>query len=117
MQDSILNYIKELLGVSLDEDSFDGEIQSAINNAFFTLHQLGIEPEEFKTTKKIFFVKGIETTWSEFLSNDNRLEFVKNYIFLKTKLQFENIANNVLKESINSNISELEFRLKTEFEC
>ena len=40
--DSILDTIKKMLGYPTEYTEFDTDIIVAINNAFFSLHQLGV---------------------------------------------------------------------------
>ena len=44
--DSILNSIKQLLGVSEEYHQFDANIIMQINSVFLTLNQLGVGPDE-----------------------------------------------------------------------
>lgn len=41
--DSILDSVKQMLGIEPDDESFDPEIIMHINSAFMTLNTLGIE--------------------------------------------------------------------------
>lgn len=46
MEDSILQSIKKLLGISKEDTSFDTDIIIDINSEFMTLNQLGIGPKD-----------------------------------------------------------------------
>lgn len=103
--DSILISIKKLLGITAEYEHFDADIIMHINAAFSVLTQLGVGPEEG------FSIKDEGATWSDYLKDDSRLEFVKTYISLKTKLGFDPPLNASVIESINRQISELEWRI------
>jgi len=103
--DSILTSIKKLLGIAEDYEHFDPDIIMCINSAFSTLTQLGVGPAEG------FRIEDESTEWSDFLKDDFRLEFVKTYIHLKAKLVFDPPLSSAVIESINRQISELEWRI------
>lgn len=106
MDDSILTSIKKLLGITEEYKHFDIDIIMHINSAFSVLTQLGVGPQ------KGFRIEDDGTEWSEFLLDDNRLEMVKTYIYLKVKLAFDssNLSSAVI-DSINRQINELEWRI------
>lgn len=109
MEDSILLTIKEMIEglVDLDEsdDVFNTELIIYINSAFGILRQLGIGPEEG------FKIKDSTTTWNDFaLGDDNLLESVKDYIYLKVKLKFDPPSSSALVEAMKESIKEHEFR-------
>lgn len=103
--DSILTSIKKLLGIAEDYEHFDQDIIMCINSAFSTLTQLGVGPAEG------FRIEDESAEWSEFLKDDFRLEFVKTYIHLKVKMAFDPPLSSAVIESINRQISELEWRI------
>lgn len=109
MEDSVLLTIKEMLEglVDLDESDgvFDTELIIYINSAFGILRQLGVGPE------KGFKIKDSATSWNDFaLGDDNLLESVKDYIYLKVKLKFDPPSSSALVESMKESIKEHEFR-------
>lgn len=103
--DSILTSIKKLLGITEEYDHFDKDIVMHINSAFSVLTQLGVGPKEG------FSIKDASTTWSELLNDDLRLESVKTYVYYKVKLGFDPPQSSSAIESINRQISELEWRI------
>ena len=103
--DSILISIKKLLGIAEEYDHFDPDIIIHINSTFSVLTQIGIGPEEG------FFIKDASTTWSDYLHNDCRLEFVKKFVYLKVRLGFDPPSSSGAIEAINRQISELEWRI------
>lgn len=108
--DSILTSIKKLLGITEEYEHFDQDIVMHINSAFSVLAQLGVGPEEG------FCIKDASTTWSELLYDDARLELVKTYIYYKVKLGFDPPQSSSAVESINRQISELEWRINATVE-
>lgn len=104
-EESILVYVKKLLGIQSDYDHFDPDIIYGINAAFAILTQLGVGPEDG------FSISDDSTTWNEFVSDTTRLSLIKEYVCLKTRMLFDPPTSNVLSDSINKTISEYEFRL------
>lgn len=102
---SILTSIKKLLGIAEEYEHFDADLIMHINTSISILTQLGIGPS------KGFSIKDESDTWNDFVENDPRLESIKTYIYLKVKLLFDPPLSNAVIESINRNISELEWRL------
>lgn len=108
--DSILTSIKKLLGIAEEYEHFDPDIVMHINSAFSVLTQLGVGPKEG------FRIEDASKTWSEFLYDDTRLEFVKSFIHLKVKLGFDPPLSSAAIEAINRQISELEWRINVAVE-
>lgn len=104
--DSILNTIKKLLGIDIDDDSFDVDIIVNINSAIFSLSQMGIGPKDG------FIVTSIDQKWSDYIdSNIKNVEGVKNYLYLKTKMIFDPPTSSTVIEAFNNSIKELEWRM------
>ena len=105
MNDSILQSIKKLLGLDTTYTDFDQDIIIHINSVFMILRQLGVGPEEgYKITDA-------NNTWSEFMDDDIFIESVKSYIYLKVRLMFDMPQNSSLVQAIQTQITELEWRL------
>lgn len=104
-EESILVYVKKLLGIQSDYNHFDPDIIYGINAAFAVLTQLGVGPESG------FSISDDSTKWDEFVPDTTRLSLIKPYVYLKTKMLFDPPSSNVLTDSINKTISEYEFRL------
>ena len=103
--ESILTSIKKLLGITEEYEHFDSDIIIHTNSAFSVLTQLGVGPKEG------FRIEDESSEWSDFLKDDSRLEFVKTYVHLKVKLVFDPPLSSAVIESINRQISELEWRI------
>lgn len=103
--DSILTSIKKLLGIAEEYDHFDSDLIMHINSVFMVLNQLGVGPVEgFSITDKT-------ETWEDFTQNDLMIQSVKSYVYLKVRLLFDPPSSSAVMESINRQISELEWRL------
>lgn len=110
MEESILNSIKKLLGLSKDYDAFDTDIMIHINTVFMTLNQLGIGPSDgFSITDK-------SDVWKDYILDSKDLEAVKTYIYLKVRLVFDPPLNASVLESMKQTIAELEWRLNVQAE-
>lgn len=105
--ESILTSIKKLLGIDEAYTHFDSDIIMHINSALMVLTQLGVGPEEG------FMIEDDTSTWISFISEENaaKIEAVKSYVYLKVKLLFDPPISSAVIESINRQISELEWRL------
>lgn len=103
--DSILNTIKKLLGIDSEDSSFDIDIMVIINSIIPTLSQIGVGPSNG------FIVTSTDDKWLDYINNTINLEGVKTYIYLRTKLIFDPPGNSTVIESLNKNISELEWRM------
>ena len=110
MEDSILISIKKLLGLTANDTAFDMDIIMHINSVFMILRQLGIGPEEgFKIEDK-------DATWDDYVDEEDNLEAVRTYIYLKVKLIFDPPLSSAVIEANKQMINELEWRLNNEVE-
>lgn len=105
MDDSILISIKKLLGIGEDDEQFDPDILMHINSVFMILTQIGVGPESG------FSIQDDSSKWADFVSDINKIEAIKSYIYLKVRLLFDPPTSSSTMEAINSLISELEWRL------
>ena len=104
-EESILIYVKKLLGIQDDYNHFDPDVIYGINAAFGVLTQLGVGPEEG------FMISDDSAKWNDFVSDTVRLSLIKPYVYLKTRLLFDPPSSTALIDSINKTISEYEYRL------
>lgn len=106
MSESILNTIKTMLDIPLDQDSFDVELIAYINGAFFTLNQLGVGPD------LPFVLTDSNAVWTDFTPDITKLEIVKQYIFLKVKTIFDTASvGSASLSAFERQIAEMEWRL------
>lgn len=107
MMESILLSIKKLLGIMPEYTNFDDDIIIHINTAFAILNQLGVGP------KNGFMIVDENSSWQDY-ANENNLNMVKTYIYLKVRLLFDPPTSSALIESINRTLSEIEWRIYLE---
>lgn len=105
MDSSILNSIKQLLGIEPTETHFDEDIKIHINSAFSNLNQMGVGPA------KSFAIQSQEQTWDDFIDDDTDFNNVKTYIYLKVKLIFDPPLNSNVQQAMEREKNELEWRL------
>ena len=108
--DSILTSIKKLLGIAEDYTAFDTDIIIHINTVLMTLHQLGIGPEEG------FRIEDKTAKWLDFITEEDNLDAVKTYVYLKVKLVFDPPLSSAVMEAIKETIKEYEWRLNVQVE-
>lgn len=103
--DSILTSIKKLLGITEEDTNFDADIVIHINSIFAVLNQLGVGPSE------CFSISGKFEEWNDFISDSNKLEAVKTYVYLRVRLIFDPPQSSAMIEATKETIKELEWRL------
>ena len=105
--ESILDTIKQLLGIPIEDENFDPDIKVYINTVTPNLAQMGIGP------KNGFIVTSKTQLWSEYIDSTLiNLEGVKQYIYLKVKLIFDPPTNSSTIQAINDSLKELEWRMQ-----
>lgn len=106
MIESILESTKRRLAIPEGVDNFDAEIVPLINLAINTLFQLGLGPSDS------YKITGKDETWHDYIGDDKRLEMVKDYLFLKTKLLWDSSSmTGAVIEIYKEQIKELESRI------
>lgn len=104
--DSILTSIKKLLGIAEEYDHFDADLIMHINSVFMILTQMGVGPKEG------FVITGPYEVWTSFLPETGpKLEAVKSYVYLKTRLLFDPPTASAVMDATKSMINEFEWRL------
>lgn len=104
-EESILDYVKKILGIQKEYTHFDPDVIYGINAAFAVLTQLNVGPEEG------FSISDDSTKWNEFIQDIARLSLVKEYVCLKTRLLFDPPTSAALIEVMNKSVAEYEWRL------
>lgn len=104
MTDSILYTIKDYLGASRDDASFDSAILMTLNSVIGFLVQIGIGTAGFIVTSE-------NEIWSDLCSDEANIPYMKMYVCLKTKLIFDPPTNATLLKSMEELIKEAEWRL------
>lgn len=105
MTDSILNSVKEQLGLPAAYSPFDAEIKTYINTALSTLTQLGIGPVDG------FYIAAGTETWSNFMGTDAKLNQVQTYVYLRVKILFDPPAAPSALAAIEKQIEEFGWRI------
>ena len=103
--DSILDSVKKVVSIAPEYDAFDPDIIMHINSVFFTLHQLGIGPEDG------FAIEDEHDMWDTFLEDKLLLNSVKSYIYLRVRMLFDPPPNSFTQASMKEQIQEFEWRL------
>ena len=110
MEENILDSIKKLLGIPEDYTAFDQDIMIHINSVFMILSELGVGPSNGYSLKD-----GTEK-WGDFISDDENLEGIKTYVYMKVKTIFDPPLNSAVLASMKELISEFEWRINNEAE-
>lgn len=106
MVDSILDSTKKALGLELDNTAFDGEVIMHINAVLSTLNQLGAGPNDG------FAIEDSAAVWADLLGDDPRLNDIKQYVAMKTRLAFDPpTASGALLTSLKELTAEAEWRI------
>ena len=102
---SILTSVKKAIGgIYEDDEDFDSDIIMFINSELAELNQLGVGPEGgFSISDKI-------ALWTD-LIDDERLNFVQQYVTLKVKMIFDPPQNSFVMDSLNRKCEELKWRI------
>jgi len=104
MSNSILNTIKQMLGIEEEQTDFDTDILIHINTALNILHQLGGCDEWIQ-------IEGPSTEWDEVTMDIQKIQMIKTWMYMKVKLMFDPPINSTLISSMERQIAELEFRI------
>lgn len=108
--DSILTSIKKMLGIDEEYEQFDPELIMFINSTFGILFQLGVGPKDVP-----FKIESSEESWDEFIQED-QIETVKSYVFMKVKLMFDPPSSSFVLSSYQDLIKEFEWRCNVDAE-
>ena len=105
MSDSVLLSIKQMLGISPEDTSFDVNVIMSINTALTTLMDLGLTEVEDE------IVIDDDMTWDDLLSGRTDIEYVKTYVYQKVKMIFDPPTSTAAIDAMQRSISELEWRI------
>jgi len=102
---SILDSIKEMLGIDSAATNFDKELIIYINGALMILTQLGVGPiQGYSITDKA-------NTWTEIIEGRTDLDAVMTDAYLRVRLIFDPPQNSFLVTSIKEQIQEYDWRI------
>ena len=99
---SILNDVKQSIGIVPDYEAFDPQLIICINSVFSTLHQLGCGPSEG------FVIDGPNEEWDEYIESD-RLNFIRSYVIMKVHVMFDPPTSSIASEAFKSEIDKQEW--------
>ncbi len=103
--DSILTSIKKMLGIIETYTDFDPELIIFINSILSVATSLGVGPAEG------FIITDKDQKWSDWFAEDNELETIKSYVYLRVRMLFDPPTNSAVTKSFEQTIKELEWRL------
>jgi hypothetical protein len=108
MEESILKSTKKVLGIGLDDDSFDLDVITHINSALSNLSQLGVGPEEG------VFIEDDTTDWDALgIESVPILSQTKTLIYLRVRVLFDPPQTSFLQDALAKQILEHEWRIDT----
>ena len=105
MSDSVLLSIKQMLGISPEDTSFDVNVIMCINTALTILMDLGLTEVEDE------MVIDDDMTWDDLLGGRTDIEYVKTYVYQKVKMIFDPPTSTAALDAMQRSISELEWRI------
>lgn len=106
MEESILKTIRGLIGPDVDCGEYDLDLVTAINSAFFTLHQLGVGPSE------TYSITGEKDKWSDFFDTKTKeFQLVKTYVYFSARLDVDPPTVQSLLSAMERRKAECEWRL------
>lgn len=105
MSDSVLLSIKQMLGISPEDTSFDVNVIMSINTALTILMDLGLTEVEDE------IVIDDDVTWDDLLGGRTDIEYVKIYVYQKVKMIFDPPTSTAAIDAMQRSISELEWRI------
>lgn len=106
--DSILNTIKKMLGIPVEDTAFDLDLLVFINGQISKLNQLGVGPEN------PVLIVDKDTEWSLLNTTPTILAMAQNFIFYNVRLSFDPPGNSFIKDSYSNMIQELTWRIEVE---
>lgn len=105
---SILDSVKKVCNIDINDTAFDDELILHINSIFLTLNQLGIGSEI------PYAITNASDSWTDFFDDSPEIEMVKSYIGLKVRMIFDPPTIGAVADAFKSNISEMEWRLNVQ---
>ncbi len=104
--ESILDSVKEALGISADDTAFDSELVLYINAQLSTLRQLGVGPDAG------FMIVGNAETWTDFLGDKElKMNDAKTFTIFRVKLAFDPPPTSYAMDALKEQVQEATWRL------
>ena len=105
MNEKILDSVKTICNIALDDTSFDNDLILYINSALMVVMQ------EWHGMDHAFRIQTSNETWADLLGAEEDNEGVKELIGLKVKLMFDPPTSQAVMQAISDQIKELEWRM------
>lgn len=105
MNDSILNSVKKIIGITEDYKHFDQDLIMHINTILMALTQMGIGNREY------FTINDETATWNDFIGGKADIEAIKTYVALRVKMIFDPPQSSTHLQAIQETIKECEWRM------
>lgn len=107
---TILELVKEQLGINPSDEAFDVELIQDINITLFTLMQLGV------VTRENAALKSKEDTFEELIEDEVLCKAVQTYMYAKVRLIFDPPTSSIVAEALKETVKEYEWRFRSEVE-
>ena len=108
MNDSILNDMKDIVGIDVSNVAFDKQLILYTNSVLRIVNQIGVGSDGFNIT-------GSSETWADFLGDRLAdLTDVKSYVGFKVQLMFDHTLSSIAVDTLKSLTAELESRINYE---
>lgn len=88
MNDSIFETIKAM--IAPEDDAYDVDLLFHVNSALHVVSQLGVGSPTFSASKT--------STWGEFVGDERLLNVIKDYVYVRTRLEFDPPSSSYLVE-------------------
>lgn len=105
MDESILNSLKNMLGILPEDMDFDNELISHTNAFISNLTDIKIGPEEG------FAIEDANAIWSDFVSNVSDMSAAREYLYSSIRLVFDPPSNSFVVTSLEKAKDEAYWRL------
>lgn len=103
MEDSVLDSIKQMLGIYSDDTAFDAELIMHINNAISDLLHVGKNMPDYA-------IKDANDLWSGLLDSEALIGQARQYIYCKVRLIFDPPSNSFVVTELEKAKDEAQWR-------
>ena len=106
MSDSILQTVKDQIGIDRKNVDFDRDLIMCINPILFILYQEGLTDDNYE-------IQDDTATWDQILLDEKTpeaLNVMVKWVGLRTKLLFDPPTSSVLLQALKDQAAELEWR-------
>lgn len=118
LENSILNDIKKLSGLSVEDSEletedykpFDTDLLLFINASFNRLKQLGVGP----TTN--YSIESSDETWGNFFEDTQVVEMVRAWMVLNVRMQFDPPTSSIAADAYRNMIDKYEWCMNVDVE-